>query len=599
MKRPETENSGAPDPVDFALVVHVNIGYGAIMQMQWKILQPDPAIVEAIGKHLNCSAITATILANRDISTPAQAEAFLHPALDTLPEPMALSGMQAAVERICKALEQKEKILVFGDYDADGVTATAVLARFLTDAGANVQAHIPHRIEEGYGLKPAHINQLAAPSKVGLIITVDCGSSSHAAVEAAHRFGIDTIITDHHEIETAPGALAVINPKMPGQHSDFQCLAGVGVAFYLVIGLRAALRANGWWNRRNEPNLIALCDMVAIGTIADMVPLTGVNRILAKAGLKQMNASTNPGIEALCAISKIDPGLISSEAIAFRLAPRINAAGRISHALAALNLLNATSSLQARKLAETLNQLNLRRQALESEIFNQITRQIDGRKDLLARNTLLLADHRWHPGVLGIVASRLTECYRRPVVLISTTDGIGKGSGRSVEGVDLFSALSQCADLLVAFGGHRMAAGLTVVPENIRKLQAEFETAVTHLAVRGDDQPPLVVDREIQFNQINARLMDELEKLEPFGTDNPPPLFAATDVQVISAAIVGQRHRRMTLRQNAGDGMPIEAIQFNLTPDTPRVESFERLAFRLQWNRYRGDKCIQIVVEGF
>ena len=569
------------------------------MQMQWKILQPDPESVKEIGKHLNCSAITATVLANRCINTPEQAEAFIQPALSTLPEPMKLSGMQTAVERICRALEKKENILVFGDYDADGVTATAVLTRFLTSAGANVQPHIPHRIEEGYGLKPQHINQLAVPSKIGLIITVDCGSTSHDAVAAAHRFGIDVIITDHHEIETVPDALAVINPKMGGQPQEFACLAGVGVAFYLTIGLRAALREKGWWIQRKEPNLMALCDLVAIGTIADMVPLTGINRVLAKAGLRQMNTSANPGIEALCQISNVGPGLVTSEAIAYRLAPRINAAGRISHALAAFNLLNTASAREAQKLADTLNQLNQRRQAVEGEIFNQITRQMDGRKDLLTRNTLLLADHRWHQGVLGIVASKLTDRFNRPVVLVSTKDGIGKGSGRSVQGVDLFAALSQCADLLDAFGGHRLAAGLTIAPENIRKLQARFEKAVTDMVSRDAAQPPLVVDSEIKLNQINARLMSELENLEPFGTDNPPPLFAATDVQVDSATIIGKRHRRMTLHQEAGNSMPIEAIQFNLTPETPRAENFERIAFRLQWNHYKGNKRIQMVVEEF
>lgn len=570
-----------------------------MMQMQWKILQPDPHSVKDISQHLNCSPITASILANRCISTPAEAEAFIQPALNSLPEPMELSGMQSAVERIGTAILQHEKVLVFGDYDADGVTATAVLAAFLESAGADVQAHIPHRIEEGYGLQLKHINQLAVPSNVALIITVDNGSGSHDAVAAAHRFGIDVIITDHHEIGTVPDAVAVINPKRPNQPDALRGLAGVGVAFYLAIALRSDLRKRGWWKNRPEPNLMALCDLVAIGTIADLVPMTGVNRILTKAGLKQMNTAPNPGIQALCTCSNIGRGLISSEAVAFRLAPRINAAGRISHAMAAFNLLTASSAQTADRLATTLNQLNQRRQAVESDIYDQITAQIERRSDLLARNTLLLGDPRWHQGVLGIVASRLASRYHRPVMLVSTKEGLGKGSGRSVEGVDLFAAVSHCADLLVGFGGHRMAAGLTVVPDNIRKLQARFEAAVTNQLARGIEQPCLVIDSEIHFGQITARLMNELETLEPFGTDNPPPLFAASDVQVSSAAIVGKHHRRMTLRQPAGNGRPIEAIQFNLSPETPRMDSFERLAFRLQWNHYRGDKRIQMVVEGF
>jgi single-stranded-DNA-specific exonuclease len=569
-----------------------------MMQMQWEILQPDPQRVKAIARHLKCSSITATVLANRDIRTPEQARAFLYPALDSLPDPMQLGGMDIAVDRICRAVEAGEKIMVFGDYDADGVTAATVLTRFLAAAGADIQPHIPHRIHEGYGLQVSHISQLAVPSGANLVITVDCGSSSHEAVSAARRRGIDVVITDHHEIPTPPEALAVINPKAAGQPEAFNCLAGVGVAFYLTIGLRTELRRRGWWARRKEPNLIELCDLVAIGTIADLVPLTGINRVLTKAGLGQFCRSDNPGVTALCRAAGVDPCRISSETVAYRLAPRINAAGRISHASTAFNLLNASEPGEAGELAETLDQLNQRRQAFERDIFDRIVRQIDGRQDLLARNALLLADNRWHPGVLGIVASKLVDRYNRPVILISTQNGIGKGSGRSIEGIDLFAAISTCSDLLDAFGGHRLAAGLTVSPDRIRALQSRFEASVGSLMNRATGKKPLAVDSEIRFSQIDGRLMQELETLEPFGTDNPPPVFAAADVRVTSAAIVGQRHRKMTLRQDGG-GDPIEAIHFNLSPDTPRAENFERLAFRLQWNHYRGDKHIQMVVEDF
>jgi single-stranded-DNA-specific exonuclease len=569
------------------------------MQMQWKILQPDPTKVKAIQEHLHCHPITATVLANRNIETAPQADLFLHPALDNLPDPMRLTDMQAAARRILTAMQRREKILVFGDYDADGVTATALLSHFLRSAGARVAVHIPHRIDEGYGLQAKHINQLAAPQGIGLIITVDNGSSSHAAVIAAKRFGIDVVITDHHKFDTLPDAEAVINPRRSGQPPELFGLAGVGVAFYLAIGLRMVLREAGWWKNHEEPRLIDLCDLVAIGTIADVVPMTGANRILTKAGLRQINNDPRPGIDALCKSCHLEPGSVTSDQIAFRLAPRINAAGRIAHAARALELLTVSRSDTAWRSAETLEQLNQKRREIEREIYDAIARRMESRQDLLRRKSILLADEGWHSGVLGIVAAKLAARYHRPVVLLAVENGWGKGSGRSVPELDLFGALAQCESLLEQFGGHRLAAGLTVRSENIRKLQSAFEASVCEMAAPIDTGPRLEIDSFIQFDQIGPRLLDELNALEPFGSENPQPVFAARDVFVSSAAIVGKYHRRMSLWQPEDQRNCIDAIQFNLKPDTPRADRFEQLAFRLQWNQYRGKKRVQIVVEDF
>ena len=569
------------------------------MQMQWNILQPDHDQVAQIRAHLNCHPLIATIMANRNLATPQQAAAFLEPSMDGLPSPLELGGMQEATHRIYHALKHRQRILILGDYDVDGVTATALLVQFLRSAGADVIAHIPHRIDEGYGLQPKHINQLAAPHKIDLIITVDNGSSSHTAVEAAQRFGIDTIITDHHNIDTPPAALSILNPKMDGQPPSLYGLAGVGVAFYLAIGLRMFLRQQGWWQSRQEPNLISLCDFVALGTIADMVPLTGVNRVLTKAGLRQLNTNMRPGMKALLQTCNIRHAAIGSDDIAYRLAPKINAAGRIAHARVALDLLDAPEMASALKLADTLSQLNQRRQAIGHQIYDQIIKRIEDRSDLMERNSILLADENWHPGVLGIVAAQLSARLRRPVVLLSAGNGIAKGSGRSTPAIDLYAALSRCVHLLEKFGGHPMAAGLTVKTDNIRKLQAAFEEAVNQLAPADDQGPTLQIDSEIELDQIGPGLMNELEGLEPHGTDNPAPLFAAHDVRVTSATIVGNRHRRMSLCQPSQKGPAIDAMQFNLMPETPRAENFARLAFRLQWNHYRGEKRIQMVVEGY
>ena len=567
-----------------------------MMQMQCEILQPDPELVRQIQHQLDCHPILATVLANRNLASAGQAADFLDPTLQSLPNPMELTGMREAADRIHAAMKNNERILVFGDYDADGVTATAVLVGFLRCAGADVCAHLPHRMLEGYGLQPDHITQLVVPKKIGLIITVDCGSSSHEAVEAAKRFGIDVIVTDHHNIESRPDAVAVINPKLPRQPESLVPLAGVGVAFYLTIGLRMILRENGWWKDRKEPNLSALCDLVAIGTIADVVPLVGVNRILTKTGLRQMNQCPRPGIEALKLASGIRSRSIGSDDISFRLTPRINAAGRIAHAKTAFELLTAPTLDIAQQTADMLDQLNKRRQGIEQQTFDQILRQLASRPDLLDRKTLLLADNNWHEGVLGIVAAKLASHFHRPVVLVSTRDSMGKGSGRSIPGIDLYRALEDCRDLLERFGGHRMAAGLTVQHDNIRALQAAFEQAVEQLSPSAE-MAPLTVDAELRFDQISPKLVSELERLEPFGESNPAPLFLARNVQVRSAAIVGRRHRKMSLQQYGSNSGPIDAIQFNLKSDTPRADSFEQLAFRLQWNRHNGRRQIQIMVE--
>lgn len=571
------------------------------MQMQWKILQPDASLVQEIQRQLKCHPITAMVLANRNIGSAQQAAGFIHTDLGSLPAPSSLNGMPAAVARICDAIRREEKILVFGDYDADGITATAVLVNFLKAAGADVAFHLPHRIQEGYGLQPVHIMQLAVPQRIGLIITVDCGSASTEAIAAANRFKIDVIVTDHHNVAGEPtGVHAFINPKAAGQPAELAELAGVGVAFYLAIGLRIALRDQGWWKERPEPNLKAYCDLVAIGTVADMVPLTGVNRVLVRAGLEQINARPRPGIQALLAAGGIRQKNISADDIAFRLAPRINAAGRMTHPRAAFDLLNAPSVDAAQPLAQDLNVLNQRRQQMENKIFDHIIGQLESRPEVLARKkALFLAGTGWHEGVLGIVAAKLVARYHRPAIVVSAHDGVAKGSGRSIEQVDIYAALGRCAHLLDKYGGHRLAAGLTVQTEHVGALQKAFESAVAELMPLATPRPELRIDSQLELDQICPQLLDELETLAPFGAGNPPPLFMARNVRVTTAAIVGQRHRRMVLCQPDQCSPPIGAIQFNITTDTPRAQSFERLAFRLQWNRYRGDKEIQMIVEAF
>lgn len=570
------------------------------MQMQWKILQPDPELVTHIQRYLKCHLITAQVLANRQIHSAKEIDLFIQAGLDNLPSPNSLSGIDSAVQRITQAIEQGENILIFGDYDADGITASAVLYNFLKSAGANVTYHLPHRIEEGYGLLPLHIMRLAVPRHIKLIITVDNGSSSFEAIAAAKRFNIDVIVTDHHNIDGGlPAAHTVINPKAEKKGHSLEELAGVGVAFYLVIALRTGLRDKGWWKNRPEPNLKNYCDLVAIGTVADMVALKGVNRLLTKIGLQELSCTQRPGIRALLAASGIHHNAINAEDIAYRLAPRLNAAGRLAHADIAFKLLNESEFESALKSAEELNALNQRRRAIEMAIYHEIVENLDHRGDLLSQKSLFLAGTDWHEGVLGVVAAKLVERYHKPVVIVSADRDKAKGSGRSIPQVNLYAALEKCAHLLETFGGHRMAAGLSVRTQNIGRLKSAFEDAVQSVLQTSETTPQLAIDCEIDLDQIEPRLLDELEQLSPYGASNPQPLFMSRDVRVTQAAIVGQHHRRMQLCQPHQSKPPISAIQFNVPEDDPRPRAFERLAFKLQWNRYKGEKTMQMIVENW
>ncbi|MBE9544689.1 MAG: single-stranded-DNA-specific exonuclease RecJ [Proteobacteria bacterium] len=569
------------------------------MKKNWQMQQPDPGVVEKLSRELNYHPLTATVLVNRDIFTLTDAQSFLNISLSDLRSPFSLKDMDAAVNRIHKAIIENEKILIFGDYDVDGVTAVVILLNFLRYVGADVSYYIPHRITEGYSIQPMHISQYVRPNQFDLIITADCGSGSHQAVEAANRFGIDVIITDHHNIsEDIPPALAVINPKRHDCNAGLPNLAGVGVAFFLLICLRTHLREIGYWDERPEPNLKEYCDLVALGTVADMVPLIEENRILSKTGLELIKTGHRPGLTALLEASAIRNQSLSAEDIAFRLAPRLNAAGRMDHAARAVELLITKDPNAAEKAAHTLNLLNRKRQDLEKGILTDINRFIDNNPSLLRRRSLVLYRPGWHAGVLGIVASRMMHNYHRPVVLISLQDGTGKGSARSVEGLNLYDTLAACEPFLESFGGHAMAAGLQIREEKIADFQDAFEKEIQRTTSPEILIPALQIDSELDFAAVSDGLMDELELLMPFGAGNPEPLFLARNVKVANSKIVAKSHRRMILSQASGyTTTTIPAIQFNVDDEDAKKFHFDQIVFRLHWNRWNGKKSAQIVVE--
>ena len=569
------------------------------MKKNWNIQKPDTDLVGRLSRNLKCHPITAALLVNRDIQTEKEASDFLNVSLKNLRSPFELRDMHHAVERIHRAITNHENILLFGDYDVDGVTATAILLDFLGDIGANVTAYIPHRLNEGYGLQVSHITHLARPNKIDLVITADCGSTNFEAVAKARELGIDVIITDHHNLDKkVPAALAVINPKRHDCIAGLENLAGVGVAFALIICLRKYLRDQHFWENQTEPNLKSFCDLVALGTVADMVPLTQENRILAKAGLDIINTNCRTGIKALLHAAGVEGQSSDEQDIAFRLAPRLNAAGRMAHASIAVDLLITTDGQRADQIAQSLNSYNHQRRDLENKIISDIQQFLAREPRILERKTLVLWNRQWHEGVLGIVASRMVEKYYRPVVLLAVKDQICKGSARSIPGVDLYERLSACSPVLDKFGGHTMAAGLSLAPENLETFRNRFEDSVGESLAPADLVPELIVDQEITITEISERLIDEIEALAPFGTGNPEPVFMSRNVRIASSKIVGNHHRRMVLTQAENSiAKKVNAIQFNVDTGQPSQEAFDRIAFKIRWNRWRGSKTAQLIVE--
>ncbi len=566
-------------------------------------MQPDIESIRNIKKTLNCDHIIAVLLANRNIISKKDITAFFHASIGSIRKPFSLKDMDSAVKRIYAAIVNNEKILVFGDFDTDGITATAILVEFLRYTGASVSYHIPHRIKEGYSIHPFHISDSLLPENTNLIITVDCGSSSHDAVKTANEAGIDVIITDHHNIsESIPEACAVINPKQHDCLSGVDDLAGVGVAFYLIISLRKHLRDMQFWQEKPEPNLKKICDLIALGTIADMVPLVEENRILTRTGIEIINSNRRPGIKALCNLCGIKNSSVDGEDISFKLAPLLNASGRMAHAKVAVELLLTKDKTTAEKIAKALIDMNLERRELEQRAFDEIVFFLQKNQHFLNMNALILSDNRaangWHPGVIGIVAARLVRKYHKPVILIAVTNGIGKGSGRSIPGYDIYEGLKTCSDLLAAFGGHSMAAGLTIKAEKIPAFHKSFEETVLETTKAEDLMPAIFIDYDLDFDDITDTLLNNMEKLKPFGTANREPLFMTKNIKVASSKIIGGKHRRMLLKQEgAKTDKLINAMQFNIDLNTPMQKHYDRMAFHIKWNRWNGSKTMQIIVE--
>jgi single-stranded-DNA-specific exonuclease len=526
--------------------------------------------------------LIARLLLNRGLSSPEDILAFLEPTLERLASPFDLPGLEVAAARLARAVRQGEPLVVYGDYDADGLTAATLLTQFFQELGLVCTTYIPDRLTEGYGLNQPALEKLAA--RASLLVTVDCGVSDAAEVAWARDHGLEVIVTDHHELPPElPPALAVVNPKRGGEDYPFAMLAGVGVALLLALGVRARLREEGWFKNHPEPNLRSYLDLVALGTAADVVPVLGENRILVGEGLKVLEKTRRPGLLALKEVAGLNGRTATFRDLCFRLAPRINAAGRLGQALGALHLLLATDLGQARSQARILDELNRRRQSLEGEVLKQAKKLVEQQK-LAERPVMVLGREGWHPGVLGIVASRLAEEFHCPVAMVSLKEGLGKGSARSVEGYHLFHGLQACRQHLIKFGGHEAAAGFSVAEENLSALQDAFEEAFLAQLGQTRLRPTLKVDAAVGLGDLDQGFYQHLQRLRPFGPGNPEPVFVCDAVACLSSRVVGERHLRVQLSQ---DGVVREAIAFDQAALHPLSGSLE-VAFSTRFSTYLG-----------
>ncbi|MBL7081854.1 MAG: single-stranded-DNA-specific exonuclease RecJ [Candidatus Omnitrophica bacterium] len=560
-----------------------------------KIAQPDKIAIDNLSKELGISRILAQILVNRKIESASEAERFLRPKLDHLHNPLQLKGMRRAVSRVKQALDKKEKVLVCGDYDVDGLTSMALLLFHLQELGLHCISYIPHRLKDGYGLNRTVID-IAKKENISLIITVDCGISDFFIIEQLQKQGIDVIVTDHHEArERQSNAFAVIDPKQDNCPYPYKELAGVGVVFKFIQALLdgGTLRGETLATDRLAQDL----DLVALGTIADMVALNGENRIIAKEGLKRLVDSSRLGINALFEVSRVKKRKIEPETVSYILAPRLNASGRIGSAESSLKLLLSQDNVEAAQLANEVNLCNQRRKKIEERILKEAEAQIEREINFKEDYIMVIAGSNWHPGVIGIVASKLMQRFLRPTIIISESETLCKGSARSIKNFSIFEALLFCEEYLEDFGGHIRAAGLVIFRENIAKFREKINCFAKNKLSWQDFIPSLEIDSQIELSDLDERLIEELDELMPYGAANPKPLFYTANLKLVGSALV---LRRDTLKFWVSDGKrTFAALGFGMAPLKEKLSesnSFD-LIYYPQIDEWQGNQNIILEVK--
>jgi single-stranded-DNA-specific exonuclease len=562
----------------------------------WAPLACDETAIDRLASELRVSPITARLLSIRGLGDLEVANRFLHPALEHLHDPFLLADMGVAVDRVLGAIARKERIAIHGDYDVDGVTSTVILRRALELLGADVTHFLPERLRDGYGLQPAALERLHADG-VQLVISVDCGIRGVEAALRARELGMDLIITDHHEPDTAlPQALAVINPKRHDCSYPDKNLAGVGVALKLVQALCARSGKLSW--------LPAFVKVAAIGTLADVVPLVGENRVIAKLGLGMLSKGPHKvGLRSLLDVCGLTGKDIDSYHIGFVLAPRVNAAGRMSTPDIAARLLLAADegmAAEARELAEQLNNENIRRQQEEAEIVAQAKKLVETDLEIGSRTVIVVGGEGWHRGVIGIVASKLVDAFHRPAIVLSIDGDVAHGSCRSIPSFNMLGALESCGELMIKFGGHKQAAGLTIETGRIRELRARVNDHADGRLEPDDLRPRLWIDGALGFKSINEQIAAELLALAPFGAGNPNPVFRTSRVEIVDGPRrIKERHLKMAFRQ---DGRVMRGIAWRASERETFVTEHRAaidLAFSLEQDTWNGERYLQLSIADF
>ncbi|MFO0699318.1 MAG: single-stranded-DNA-specific exonuclease RecJ [Nitrospira sp.] len=549
----------------------------------WVFRQVDPVQRGRLSQALSISSATASLLLNRGVTNVDQALAWISPLRTH--DPFLIPDIERAIDRLHQAVQRHERVCFYGDYDVDGMSATSVYLSFFRDLGAQVRAYVPHRLREGYGLNEQAIRTLAQEG-ITLLVTSDCGTTSHREITLASQLGIDVIVTDHHQsdLEMVP-ALAVMNPHRSDARYPFHGLCSGGLAYKVVQAYEKKFGSGAVL-------VESLLDLVALATIADVVPLQDENRLFVREGLAQISRGARCGLRALKQVAGVTRDC-AVETIAFKLAPRLNAAGRLDEAIKGVRLLTTESEREAQELAEELDQLNHKRRELEATILDEALSQVESRE---LPGGIVLYARGWHLGVVGIVAARIMERFHRPTIVIAVNDdGIGKGSARTVPGFDLYHALAGCRDLLIAFGGHPSAAGVTIKEGRLPEFAERFAAAAEAWRRSTQSVPMLQLDSELRLDEVTFELIREIGTLHPFGAGNPEPTFAVKGLNILQARVVGEKHLKMTVRQGAS--MPFDSIGFGMKSLEEQGLSLKTpidVAFTPELNHWNGYDRIQL-----
>ncbi len=553
------------------------------MNKKWEFYNQEQDKVNKLVEKFKISELLATVLVNRNIVENEDVELFLNPTRNDFHDPYLMPDMKSAVQRIINAINNNEKTIIYGDYDVDGITSITVLSKFLKERGLNVESYIPNRLDEGYGLNKTAIKKIADEG-FKLIITVDCGISGTEEVEYAYNLGMEVIVTDHHEpLDELPKALAVIDCKRKDSKYPFNSLAGVGVAFKLIQAIGLELKID-------EKEYLKYLDIVAIGTISDIVPLVDENRVIAKLGLKLVEVTRSPGVRALLNVAGYKE--VNSNTVSFGIAPRINACGRMGHEREALNLFLTENIVEANRITNILNEYNKDRQNIEKRIFEEVVAKIES-EHLDKKNSIVLGAENWHHGVIGIVASKITELYFKPSILVCFEGNDGKGSGRSIPGFDLHAALCATSDYLEKYGGHEMAVGLSLKRNKFEDFRKVFEEKAEESHTE-EIIPVIKIDKEIELKDLSLENVKSLNLLEPFGESNKTPIFIYRNLRIDSIRALSEgKHLKLTLKDK---NTIINAIGFNMGQYSEEYQLGDKIDVIgvLEINAFNGMECVQI-----